>query len=96
MCDTFHIRHQKTSYRRMTGMRSWDSHIAQYGRSNFLIPPDVSRDDLITMAGDVDRREYMKRWKEFLSRKRVQSLMRTARGDYASSLRVLEESWNSL
>ena len=48
------------------------------------------------MAGDIGRREYMKRWKEFLSRKGLQSPMRTMRADYASSLRVLEESWNSL
>ena len=89
------IRHEKTSYRRMTGMRSWDSYIAQYGRSSFLIPPDVSRDNLIAMAGDVDRKAYMKRWKEFRSRSSVQSLMRTARNDYTSSLRSLEEAWNS-
>ena len=45
----------------MTGTRSWDSYIAQYGRSTYLIPPDVTRDELVTMAGDVDRKEYMKR-----------------------------------
>ena len=90
------IRHEKTSYRRMTGMRSWDSYIAQYGRSTYLIPPDVTRDELVTMAGDVDRKEYMKRWKEFKSRRGVQSLMRTAGNDYTSSLRALERVWNSL
>lgn len=88
------IRRNKVAYRRMTGMRSWDSYIAQYGRSTYMIPPDVTRDDLITMAGDVDRREYMKRWKEFESRMKVQSLMRTARNDDASSLRSLEKTWN--
>ena len=90
------IRHEKTSYRRMTGMRSWDSYIAQYGRSTYLIPPDVTRDELVTMAGDVDRKEYMKRWKEFKSRRGVHSLMRTAGNDYTSSLRALEQFWNSL
>ena len=56
----------------------------------------MTRDELVTMTGDVDRKEYMKRWKEFKSRKGVQSLMRTAGNDYASSLRSLEQVWNSL
>lgn len=89
------IRHVKTGYRRMSGMRSWDSFVAQYGRSSFMIPPDVSRDALITMTRRVDRGEYSKRWKEFNSRRRTLSLMRTARTDYASSLKYLEDSWNS-
>lgn len=90
------IRHRKTAYRRMTGLRSWDSYIAQYGRGSFLIPPDVSRTDLMTMANDVDRNEYMRRWRDFRSQKRVQSLMRTASNDYTSSLRSLEKAWNNL
>ena len=89
------IRHEKTSYRRMSGMRSWDSYIAQYGRSSFLVPPDVSRDQLMAMASDIDRNDYRKRWRDFNSRIRVQSLMRTARSDYSSSLRRLENSWIS-
>ena len=49
------IRHNKTSYRRISGMQSWDSFMAQYGRSSSLIPPDVSGDQFITMTMDVDR-----------------------------------------
>ncbi len=90
------IRHQKTAYCRMRSIMSWDSFIAQYGRSSFMIPPDVSKEDLITMAMNVDRDEYLKRWKEFNSRRRVQSLMRTARNDYASSLKSLEDGWTSI
>ena len=90
------IRHNKTSYRRISGMQSWDSFMAQYGRSSFLIPPDVSRDQFITMTMDIDRNAYMKRWKEFNSSRKVQSLMRTARNDYTSALRSLENRWTSL
>ena len=87
------IRHNKISYRRISGMQSRDSFMAQYGRSSFLIPPDVSRDQFITTTMDVERNAYMKRWKEFNSRRNVQSLMRTARNDYGSALRSLENSW---
>lgn len=47
------IRHNKTSYRRISCMQSWDSFMAQYGKGSFFIPSDVSM--------DADRRAYIKR-----------------------------------
>ena len=87
------IRRTKTGYRRMSGFRSWDSFIAQYGRSTFMIPPHVSRDQLIEMTRDVQRDQYRERWKQFNSRRRTQSLMRKGQNDYTSALKDLETGW---
>lgn len=87
------IRRIKTGYRRMSGFRSWDSFIAQYGRSTFMIPPHVSRDQLIEMTRDVQRDQYRERWKQFNSRRRTQSLMRKGQNDYTSALKDLETGW---
>ena len=87
------IRRVKTGYRRMSGFRSWDSFIAQYGRSSFMIPPHTSREHFIEMAGDVPRDQFRKRWMQFNSRRRRQSLMRKGQNDYASALKELETGW---
>ncbi|MHB8395874.1 MAG: transposase [Thermoplasmataceae archaeon] len=87
------IRRIKTGYRRVSGFQSWDSFMAQYGRSTFMIPPSVSREQLIEMAGDVPRDQFMERWKQFNSRRGIQSLMRKGQNDYSSALKELEMGW---
>ena len=89
------IRHNKTGYRRMSGFRSWDGFIANYGKSTFMIPQDVSRATLIEMTENVDRKAFRERWKDFGSRKRVQSLMRKASKGYNAALWEIEERWVS-
>ncbi|MGC8505222.1 MAG: hypothetical protein ACP5NK_00720 [Thermoplasmata archaeon] len=87
------IRHNKAGYRRMSGFRSWDGFIANYGKSTFMIPQDVSRATLIEMTENVDRKAFVERWKDFGSRKRVQSLMRKASKGYNAALWAIEKRW---
>lgn len=86
------IRHNKTSYRRMSGFRSWDSFIAQYGRSTFLIP-HASRNELVEMEEKVSREAFSDRWREFTSRKKCQALMRKASTGYNAALKTIESRW---
>ena len=65
------IRRKKSSYRRMSGFRSWDFFIATYGRSTFLIPDQASVVDLLRIEESVDRDAFRERWHEFMSRKRA-------------------------
>ena len=87
------IRRKKSSYRRMSGFRSWDFFIATYGRSTFLIPNQASVVDLLRIEESVDRDAFRERWHEFMSRKRTQTLMRKASKDYDAALRKAERSW---
>jgi hypothetical protein len=66
------------------------SRMKQY---TFMIPPHVSRDQLIEMTRDVQRDQYRERWKQFNSRRRTQSLMRKGQNDYTSALKYLETGW---
>lgn len=88
------IRHNKTGYRRISGYRSWDSFIANYGKSTFMIPENTDRNTLIEMADDVQRRTFMKRWKEYNERRREQSLMRSASRNYCGALKNMESLWS--
>ncbi len=88
------IRRVKMSYRRMTGRRSWGDFIASYGRSVFLLPPDVSRVSLLEWAERTDRRAFEQRWKELRARRSRSTIMHRAGTDFNEALRDLEKEWH--
>ena len=88
------IRRVKMSYRRMTGRRSWDDFIASYGRSVFLLPPDVSKATLVEWAERADRIAFEHRWKELRARRIRSTIMHRAAVDFSEALRDLEKEWH--
>jgi hypothetical protein len=87
------IRRVKMSYRRMTGRRSWDDYIASYGRSVFMLPPDVSKVTLVEWAERADRIAFEQRWKELRARRSRSTIVHRAGTDFRGALRDLEKEW---